>query len=121
MNRPGIFGGKPSSSTITYESEIIHPAVSISHRAIDGTGVSTVQSEICPERSTEKSRSANLEVMSIKYIDSRISPCPEQICAQILHVFTVELMVAGNIHDRTQRKVPTRPFNALNANVNIAC
>ena len=119
-DRPGIFGEEPSSFAVTYESEVIHPVVSVSHRAIDGTEVSSVQSEICPERSTEKSHSADHKVMSIKYTDSRISARPEQISAQILHVFTVELVVSRNTHDRTQRRVPTLPFNALNANVNVA-
>ena len=59
MDRPGIFWEEPSSCAVTYESEVIHPVVSVSHRAIDGTRVSSVQSEICPERSAEKSHSAN--------------------------------------------------------------
>jgi hypothetical protein len=120
VDRPGIFGEEPSSSAVTYESEVIHPAVSVNHRAIDRTEISSVQSEICPERSTEKSRSANHKVMSIKYIDPRISACPKQISAQILHGFSIELVIAGNIHDRTPRKMPTRPFDALNPDVNVA-
>jgi hypothetical protein len=58
--------------------------------------------------------------MSIKYMDSRIPVCSEQLSAQILHMLTVELVVAGYIHDGTRCKVPMCPFNALSTYVNVA-
>ena len=79
-----------------------------------------MQSEVRPKRGTKKSRSTNHELVPIKYIDSQVSAHPKQISAQTLHLFAVELVVAGNVYNGLKRKVATGPFNALLAKVNVA-
>ena len=39
---------------------------------------------------------------------------------RVSHVSALELMVSGNIHDWPQRKSPTSPVNAVDANVDVS-
>jgi hypothetical protein len=99
VNRSGICGTKHSALAATYETEIVHPVVSVGHRVVNRTPIGALQSEIRPEGCTQKTHSANREVMSIENVNPEALPLYEQLFHQIPHMTSVELVIPGYIHN----------------------
>src|SRR6185437_8235777 len=79
-----------------------------------------MECEIGPQRRPEKPCAADCHTASMQHVNAESPSCLLQIREGLLDVPAIELMVAGDIEDRCDRKLPARPLDAASAGMDVA-